>query len=350
MQLAFDIHVHSEEKLQLLSIGIMFIIPGGLIVLPTVMKPSFAAVGSGQGKRPNFLIEPPSSPVTNITSIAAAIDMLSLFQPGNTSAITVLGVKMLQITASNKPEDIATLAYIWGYPLVTVAGSFTYYTNPKTAPNPGEGPTNTISFARQLSNTTYVQYVSPNVNVLYGNAWLDLTKGPVVLTIPPIPDRYYVFQFMDSFGSVFRYVGARTTGSTGGVYLVVGPEWNGQVPSGMTEIKTPTNLAWISNRILVKGLSDLHNIHAIQDQIGLVPLSVLQGKLASLSSPLPSRLSLSVLNAIITSQFRPSMIPAAGIKVYDAISEAMVGNPQSPPDPQLLSKFASIGIGPGKTP
>jgi hypothetical protein len=57
-------------------------------------------------------------------------------------------------------------------------------------------------FARTLSNTTWVQYVSPNVNVLYGNAWLDLTKGPVVLKIPPIPHRYYVMQFMDAFGSV----------------------------------------------------------------------------------------------------------------------------------------------------
>jgi hypothetical protein len=44
------------------------------------------------------------------------------------------------------------------------------------------------------------------------------------------------------------------------------------------------------------------------------------------------------------------MIPAAGIKVYDAINQAMVGNQQNPPDPILLAKFASIGIGPGKTP
>jgi len=46
------------------------------------------------------------------------------------------------------------------------------------------------------------------------------------------------------------------------------------------------------------------------------------------------------------------MIPAAGIKVYDAISQAMVGNPQTypPPDPLLLAKFASIGVGVGKTP
>ena len=96
----------------------------------------------------------------------------SLLKPGNTSYNTVLlDAKMLQLAASNKPKDIATLAYIWGYPLVTIAGSYAYYTA-KGVPNLGEGPVNTINFARSLSNTSWVQYVSPNVNVLYGNAWL----------------------------------------------------------------------------------------------------------------------------------------------------------------------------------
>ncbi len=44
------------------------------------------------------------------------------------------------------------------------------------------------------------------------------------------------------------------------------------------------------------------------------------------------------------------MIPASGIKIYDEISQVMAANPPNPPDSQLLSKFASIGIGPGKTP
>jgi hypothetical protein len=283
---------------------------------------------------------------TNATG--ASTNKTALLKPGNIVANnTALAAKMLQLLSSNKPQDIATLAYIWGYPLVTIAGSYAYYTT-KGVPNLGEGPVNTINFARSLSNTSWVQYVSPNVNALYGNAWLNLAKGPLVLLIPPIPDRYYVMQFMDPYGQVFAYVGARATGNTGGTFLIAGPTWNGIVPNGMHEIKTPTNLAWISNRIFVNGTSDLPNVHAIQDQIALVPLSVLQGKPSSVSPP--SRLSLSILNSIIRSEFKPSMIPAAGIKIYDAISQAMVGNPQSPPDPQILAKFASIGIGPGKTP
>src|SRR5215469_9761587 len=74
-------------------------------------------------------------------------------------------------------------------------------------------------------------------------------------------------QFMDPYGQVFAYVGARATGNTGGTILVAGPTWNGIVPNGMHEIKTPTNIAWISNRIFVNGTSDLPNVHAIQNQI-----------------------------------------------------------------------------------
>ena len=107
-----------------------------------------------------------------------------------------------------KPQDIATLAYIWGYALVTVAESSIIIQIQILLLVQEKVPVNTINLARQLSNTTYAQYVSPNANVLYGNAWLDMAKGPLVLKVPPIPDRYYVFQFMDAFANVFTYVGA----------------------------------------------------------------------------------------------------------------------------------------------
>src|SRR5215469_9902714 len=232
----------------------------------------------------------PSKTLANATSstnaTGAMTNKTALLKPGNPAAINVaLAAKMLQLLSSNKPKDIATLAYIWGYPLVDIVGSYVYYTT-KGVPSQGEGPVNTINFARQLSNTSWVQYVSPNVNVLYGNAWMNLAKGPLVLLIPPIPHRYYVMQFMDPFGQVFAYVGARATGNTGGTFLIAGPNWNGIVPNGMHEIKTPTNIAWISNRIFVNGTSDLPNVHAIQNQIKLVPLSVLQqGNATSSTSP-----------------------------------------------------------------
>src|SRR4029079_2274033 len=47
---------------------------------------------------------------------------------------------------------------------------------------------------------------------------------------------------------------------------------------------------------------------------------------------------------------QPSLIAPTGIKIFDEIGAAMDGNPLNPPDPVLVMKLASIGIGPGKSP
>jgi len=285
--------------------------------------------------------------VNNINNSTANTNHLVVSANNNTnnnSDILALNEKMTQLLSSNNPQDIATLAYVWGYPLVTMERSFNYFTSPNSPPAVGHGHANTISFARELINASFTDVVSPNVDTLYGISWLNLKKEPLVLTVPPITHRYYTFEFLDAYTNVFTYVGSRATGSNGGIYLITSPDWNGQVPSGMTEIKSPTNLAWILNRILVNGPLDVPNVHAIQDQIGLVPLSALQGK--SDLQPTPS----SNISKEIPIKPQPALIPSSGIKVYDEISQGLVNNSPNPPDPQLLAKFDSIGIGPGKIP
>jgi hypothetical protein len=255
-------------------------------------------------------------------------------------------MKMAQLSSSNKSEDIATLAYIWGVPLLVMEENANYFTNPNTPPGLMVGPWNTMIPARELANASFnVPGLTPNDDTLYDFAWLHLKLEPLVLKVPPIPDRYYTLQFDNAYGGTFAYVGSRTTGSGGGTYLITGPDWNRQVPSGMTQIKSPTNLAWIQGRILVKGASDVPNVNAIQDQISLKPLSAFQGN--KTSKPLSAA---TTTTKEIPIRPDPALIPNLGIKVYDEISQGMIGNPASPPDPQLVTKFASIGIGPGKTP
>jgi len=125
--------------------------------------------------------------------------------------------------------------------------------------------------------------------------------------------------------------------------------WKGQVPEGMTMIWTPTNLAWVINRILVKGPADLPNVHAIQDKIVVKPLSEFQGKSAT-SPPQPQATSANASSKQVPIAPKPQLIAPTGIKIYDEISQAMIGNPLNPSDPVLVNKLASIGIGPGKTP
>jgi hypothetical protein len=117
----------------------------------------------------------------------------------------------------------------------------------------------------------------------------------------------------------------------------------------MTKIWSPTNLAWFINRILVKGQADLPNVHAIQDKIKVKPLSLFQTKG---TTPPPTQPAPTGINASkeVPIAPQPTLIAPTGIKIYDEIGAAMIGNPLNPPDPVLVTKLSSIGIGPGKVP
>jgi hypothetical protein len=200
--------------------------------------------------------------------------------------------------------------------------------------------------ADSLVDASFTDVVSPNSDTLYCQVQFNLTNEPIVITVPPISDRYYSFEFLDAYTNVFSYIGTRATGSAGGTYLLAGPEWKGQVPEGMTKIWSPTNLAWLITRTLVKGPADVPNVVAIQDQFSVKPLSVFQGK------PVTQPTTTNQANASqeIPIGPQPTLIAPTGIKIYDEIGQAMIGNPLNPPDPTLVDKLASIGISPGMTP
>ena len=268
-----------------------------------------------------------------------------------------LEIKMAQLSSSDKPEDIATLAYIWGYSPISMERSFNWFTNPKAPMGTGHGPANTLNCVRELLTPNDTDVVLPNADTLYCMGWMDLSKEPLVLKVPAIPDRYYTFEFLDAYTNVYSYVGTRATGSSGGTYLIAGPQWKGEVPEGMVKIWSPTNLSWILERTLLKGTDDMNNVHAIQDQMNLSPLSqVSQGNTSGQGSTTNASWT-SHPASFVTSEHlqnpvspKPPFIPTTGIKIYDEIGTAMTGNPLNPPEPPLVTKFASIGIGPGMTP
>jgi hypothetical protein len=75
-----------------------------------------------------------STSTENTTSSAAVQESIAILDPGGIDLetlrsniisvlrepATALDIKMAQLSSSNKSEDISTLAYIWGFPLVTM--------------------------------------------------------------------------------------------------------------------------------------------------------------------------------------------------------------------------------------
>jgi hypothetical protein len=112
-----------------------------------------------------------------------------------------------------------------------------------------------------------------NRDTLLTIGWLDLNKEPQVLHVPDFSDRYYSVQFTDPFNVNFAYIGTRTTGTQAGDYLITGPNWQGQVPSGMTHIPSPNDSVLVIGRILVYSDSDLSTAYDLTKQIQLAPLS-----------------------------------------------------------------------------
>ena len=103
--------------------------------------------------------------------------------------------------------------------------------------------------------------------------WLDLRKGPQILHLPDMADRYYSVQFTDpSTNTNFAYVGKRTTGTQTADYLITGRRWKGQVPTGITQISSPTNSVLVLGRVLVVNDDDLTTAYDLSKQIQLTPL------------------------------------------------------------------------------
>ena len=123
------------------------------------------------------------------------------------------------------------------------------------------------------SGSSKLMTTGVNHDTLPTAGWLDLSKGPQILHVPDFSGRYYSVQFTDPFDVDFAYVGTRTTGTQAGDYLITGPGWNGQVPSGMTQISSPNNSVLVLCRVLVYSDTDLSTAYDLSKQIRLTPLS-----------------------------------------------------------------------------
>jgi hypothetical protein len=164
----------------------------------------------------------------------------------------------------------ATQAYLYGYPLVYCLDEIAKI--PAGSPLlERPAPFNTFGAARQLLGPD-AEFVTPNNDTLYLIAALDLSGGPVVLTVPDTGDRYYVLQFVDAWSNNVAYVGTRATGNRAGSFLLAPTGYEGAVPDGTALVEIPTSIAVIVGRIAVSGDADVPAVHTIQDAFSLEPL------------------------------------------------------------------------------
>jgi hypothetical protein len=93
----------------------------------------------------------------------------------------------------------------------------------------------------------YKVVVAINDDTIYAEAFLDVSSGPVILTIPPYPNKYSVLQ-LDVYGNIFSTALSSAPPSDGGVYAFVAGGYSGPLPENATRIDMPYPLTTIAIR------------------------------------------------------------------------------------------------------
>ena len=242
-----------------------------------------------------------------------------------------------------KPDDARALAqeaWVFGLPLVYIEKQIDVLTH-VTKPQGALAPINQFAHYREFPDASNKTVVGFNVDTLYSLAQLDLTQGPMVLSIPDMGNRYWLMQIVDAWNNVPHAPGSRTVGGKGGNFAIVGPAWKGAFPTGVTELRIPTNLVLVAGRTYTANKDDYAAVHALQDQYRLVPLSE-WGKPYSPPAEVPLKPGVDSRTPIPTQVL--AMPPEA---FFNRLNTLLVGNPPEPADPATMARLAKLGIAPG---
>lgn len=147
---------------------------------------------------------------------------------------------------------VARDAYFWTWPLVNIYNRRLVMAQVKEAVRAGP-----LVFAPLNRNAMFTDYVDPqeravacpNQDVVYGLASIALDLSPVIVQVPDFGSRFWVYQIVDLRSDSFVQLG-KMYGTTPGFYLLVGPNWHGEVPKGVNRVfRSTTNTGFCAPRV-----------------------------------------------------------------------------------------------------
>jgi hypothetical protein len=169
-----------------------------------------------------------------------------------------------------REENAYTLgvqAYLWGYPLRFYGGMV------PSAVKVGGSYVNDFRKFTDVKTAKDRFVVTPNNVTIDGYCDFDTASEPVVVFVPKLPSpRWYIVQIGDSFDEIIHNVGG-IKGEQPGVYLITGPDFAGDVPGDMIQVKSRTRQGPLALRIFVNGTADLPKAREAQSGFQVMPLS-----------------------------------------------------------------------------
>jgi hypothetical protein len=187
---------------------------------------------------------------------------------------------------------VGSFAYTWGYAMVNShnrRAAFEYVTSHNgNVPgwNGGVLPMAPVGFNSMLDNyikpeETFV--ACPNQDVVYGAGFSALEKEPTVFQVPDFEDRFWVYALYDARTDEFAEIG-KPYGTKPGFYMIVGPNWKGETPKGITAIlRSSTELVFSVPRIFKNDSpEDSKAVQPFLNQIVFYPLSKFDGTMKTM--------------------------------------------------------------------
>jgi hypothetical protein len=261
---------------------------------------------------------------------------------GGVAVLPALHFSAAHAQAGVSPAEaraIAKEAYIYGFPIVDNYRIQHDYWVDKANPE-YKGPWNQIWNSARLFTPADKAIQSPNSDTLYSFVGADLRSEPLVLTVPATEKkRYFSVQLIDYYTFNFDYIGTRTTGNDGGSFLLAGPGWKGDAPKGVKKVfRCDTELAFPAYRTQLFDPADIENVKKVQAGYKVQTLSAFLGQPAPKAAP-----------AI---DFIKPLTPAeekASLQFFNILNFVLQFCPTVPSEKALMARFASIGVGAGKT-
>lgn len=256
------------------------------------------------------------------------------------SLITLLSCGFLSACSAEKTQpdtpdtetvwEMVSEAYIYAFPLVLTDATKTLSTNTDGTMT-GRAPINQFNHAKKLADASFRTVVTPNVDTVYSQAWLDISTEPMVYVLPET-DRFCNVQLLDAWTNTAAVL------DKAGAYAIALPGWEGELPDGVTRVDVPTATMWSITRTVLSGNEDLPNVYAIQEQMQLLPLSayVQGGEYAAPQGAYKEENDFVPVNKVL------SMTPAEFFNTANALMQV---NPPADADKELLKKLSAINVG-----
>ncbi len=201
-----------------------------------------------------------------------------------TQTVTVPGPVAGTVMPKEYVYQMGRQMYFWGWPLVNMHNRVLVMRQvPEPGLNGGVVPVAPVGQLCMLADyvTPAERYVAcPNQDVVYGFGIGMLNESPIVLQVPDFGERFWIVQMVNQRTDGIGGLGSMY-GSKSGFYMIVGPDWKGETPQGITQvIHSNTNMVVIIPRAFMNNTpEDRAAIQPLINQVMMYPVAQFDGKM-----------------------------------------------------------------------